>query len=370
MILLRGLVLGPPRIIGLDVGTTTIKAARVRRSKDRFDVLGLAQATIGQDPSAARTQESVSAAIGRCLKEMGSAESVVCGLSGTDVAVRTFDLPALPGDQLKSAVELEAAQVCPFDIQEAVIAFQVLRGTPVKASRKDSGKPHDAGSGKTERIGGILAAAKKDVVARLQQSCRQSEVTCMMVDVDGLALLNCLQACRICPPGETSVVMNIGATYTNMAILSDDGSPFVQDIAYAGQDITNHLCKSAGADRQAVIAFLGKSEEKNAPSEALQSGLKQACSPLAERVKETLRYHVARKSGPGVNRVLVCGGLGQAPRFVKTLGGLLERPVESWNPLASLSVAESVRKSESAQHGPQFAVALGLAMRSVHDVQD
>ena len=168
---------------------------------------------------------------------------------------------------MKSAVELEAAQVCPFDIQEGTVAFQVLRGTLPKKPGKSADK--------TGRIAGVLAAAKKDVIANLQKLCAQSQVSCTMMDVDGLALLNCLQACKICPPGEMAVVLNIGSAYTNVAILSDDGLPFVQDVPYAGQEVVAHLCQSTGMDRQAAVAFLHGAEKEKSLSETRQSALKK-----------------------------------------------------------------------------------------------
>jgi type IV pilus assembly protein PilM len=362
--LFHGSALGFPRIIGLDVGTTAVKAAQIRRTGDHFAVVGLARAVIAGEPSAANRQEQVATAIQSCLRELdGTKAEVVCGLSGPDVVVRTFDLPALPRKQLASAVELEAAQICPFDIQEGAVAFQVLQGTVPKAEPKRNGD-------KAARVAGVLAAAKKDVITRLQDLCLRSNAHCVMMDVDGLALLNCLQACRTSPPGQAALVLNVGSAYTNLAILSDDGLPFVFDITCGGQDIVGQLCQSTGMDRKAIVTFLDGAEEKNSASEALQSGLKKACSPLAERVKDTMRYHVAKKSGPEMSKVLVCGGVARSQAFLKALGHLLERQVELWDPLASLSCVSAVSKSDLAPSGPQFAVALGLGMRSTQDVQD
>jgi type IV pilus assembly protein PilM len=371
MILLRGFALGSLRVIGLDVGTTAVKAARMRCTRGHFAVVGLAQATIDGEPSAPNRQDNIAAAIRHCLQELGGKDGVVCGISGPDVAVRTFDLPALPRKQLTSAVELEAAQVCPFDIQEGVVAFQVLRGAFPETQGRSRSKAQNKSDDKVDRMSGILAAAKKDVVGRLRELCTRSQAHCTMVDVDGLALLNCLQACQARQGGQTALVLNVGSTYTNLAILSDDDLPFVLDIAYAGQEIVNQLCQNTGADRKTVTAFLERTEEQKSPEpEALISGLARACTPLAERVKETARYHAARKPGLEMNKVLVCGGLAQAQPVVKVLGSLLERQVELWDPLASLSCARALRKGELVKHGPQFAVALGLAMRSARDVQD
>ncbi len=340
----------------------------MRRTGDHFAVLGLARAAIDGESSADNRQEHIAAAVRSCLRELNSRkDEIVCGLSGPDVAVRTFDLPALPLKQLASAVELEAAQVCPFDIQEGAVAFQVLQGSVPKSEPRN---PIRKNGDKAPRVAGVLAAAKKSLISRLQNLCTLSDAHCMMLDVDGLALLNCLQACQGNTSRQTSLVLNVGGVYTNLAILPDDGLPFLLDIAWGGQEIARQLCQSTGADRKTVSAFLEGTEEQNAASEALRAALKKACLPLTERVKETVRYHGAKKGGPDVNKVLVCGGLAQSRPFLKALGHLLEHPVELWDPLAALSCARTVRKGDWAQAGPQFAVALGLGMRSARDVQD
>jgi len=353
-------------VIGLDIGTTAVKAAWIHRKGNRFIVAGLARAGIDGASSSDDIAEKTSAAIHRCVYVLGRRRDVVCGLSGPDVAVRTFELPALPEKQLASAVELEAAQVCPFDLHEGAVAYQVLRGPSAKARRH----AHQKGRDKPERTTGILAAAKKGVIERLRELCTRGETHCVTMDVDGLALLNCLEACAIRKPTETALVLNVGSAYTNLAIVSDDELPFVLDIACAGAGIVDHLARSTKAGREAVAAALEGSEESGIAPETLRSGLREACAPLAERVLQTIRYQGARKSGPGVDRVLVCGGLAQAQPVIETLGDLLDRQVEQWDPLISLPCARAVRKSGLAERGPLFAVALGLAMRSVRDVQD
>jgi Tfp pilus assembly PilM family ATPase len=66
----------------------------------------------------------------------------------------------------------------------------------------------------------------------------------------------------------------------------------------------------------------------------------------------------------------LCGGFAQIPAVTETLTRLLGGTVERWNPLATLPCARAVRKDEVFEEGPTFAVALGLAMRSLRDVHD
>jgi type IV pilus assembly protein PilM len=355
-------------MIGLDIGTTAVKAAQVQRKGSGYVVTGLARAGIGRASARADTTTATVEAIRKCLYLLRGPKQVVCGLSGPEVAVRLFDLPALPKRRLASAVEMEAAQVSPFDLQEAAVAFQVLHGAVSKASRLRSagGTPATPNN----RTTGLLVAAKKDAIARLQDLCAQAKARCTLVDVDGLALLNCLEACALRQPGQTILALNIGSAYTNLAVLSDDGQPFVQDIAYAGEGIVAQVGQSLETAPDAVVGALSGLEKPGLEPATLQAAVQKACAALAERVLETVRYHGARQAGAGVDKILLCGGLAEAGPVVETLATLLEGKVERWNPLASLRSTRAVRKSGLAEHGPLFAVALGLGMRSVRDVQD
>jgi type IV pilus assembly protein PilM len=363
--LFRGFSLRAPQLIGLDIGTTAVKAARIRRKGNRVVVTGLAAAEIDQPNwESAPAAEKISLAVWRCLQTLQEPTGVaVCGLSGPDVAVRTFDFPAMPEKQLSSAVELEAAQVCPFDFSESTVTYQVLKAPSPGAAREP--QPEDQ-----ERTIGIFTAAKNAAIQRLQDLCKRGGAHCVVVDVDGLALLNCLEACRIRKAGEKALVLNVGSSHTNVGIISDDGLPFVRDIPYAAESIAGHICNATGASRQTVIEMLSDSTGSHTVPANMQASLKEACSALTDRVAQTVRYHGTRPSRPTVDRVLLCGGLARTGIVAEALTALLAGQVELWNPLATLPCTRAVQKSGSMEQGGTFAVAVGLAMRSLRDVHD
>jgi len=329
-------------------------------------VTGLASAMIDQPNwESADADEKISLAIWRCLEVLREFTGVVVsGLSGSDVVVRTFDFPALPQKQLGSAVELEAAQVCPFDFNESTVAFQVLRGPSSQANARRRRREDQ------ERTVGIFAAAKNAAIQRVQELCKRSGAHCVVVDVGGLALLNCLEACKARKPGEKAMIVNVGSSQTNVAILSDDGLPFVRDIPYAAESIASQICNATGASRETVVGVLAGSTDSKAVRTDLQPSLKEACSALADRVVETVRYHGTRQSGPTLDRIFLCGGLARTAVVAEALTTLLGGKVEAWNPLATLSCARAVQKGGLVEQGAAFAVALGLAMRSLRDVHD
>lgn len=354
--------MGIPQLIGLDIGTTAVKAARIRRKGTRTIVAAVAQvpieATEGQNGS--RDEQTV-AAVRQCLKRLGGrTQGATCGLSGPEVIVRLFNFPALEGHQLASAIELEAAQVCPFDVSRGAVSYHILSGRmPGRWSRRS----------KPQRTTGVFAATTNDAVGRRRDLCRQAGTRCMLLDVEGLALLNCLEACGAIDAG-AAMVLNVGSQYTNLAILSENGQPFVRDIAYAAESVVDAVCRGVGAPRSAVIGALQGDEASEASLDDLRPGLERACSVLAGRVHETLRYHATVQSGSSVEKTFLCGGLVQMKAVTGILAPLLPGRVELWNPLTMMTCARAVRKSGMAEHGSAFAVALGLAMRSLRDVPD
>ena len=366
MTLLGGFSLRAPQLVGLDIGTTAVKAARVRRKGSRLLVTGLTEAVIDQpDWESAPAAEKISLAVWRCLRTLREPAGVaVCGLSGSDVVVRTFDFPAMPQKQLGSAVELEAAQVCPFDLGESTVAYQVL-GEPSAGANARLHRDDDP-----ERTIGIFAAARNAAIQRMQDLCKRSGVHCVLLDVDGLALLNCLDACRIRRRGEMAMVVNVGSSHTNVAIISEDGLPFVRDIPYAAEGIASHISNATGTPRESVLAMLAGSAGSQTVRTDLRSSLEEACSSLVDQVVETARYHSTRRSGSALDQIFLCGGLARTSMAAEALATLLARKVGLWNPLKLLSCTRAVQKSALVKQGAAFAVALGLAMRSLRDVHN
>ena len=125
------------------------------------------------DPQLRRT--NTTAAIRQCLETLDSGNKLaVCGLRGPKVVVRGFEFPVLPTDEIDGAVELEAAQMCPFSTDDSTLDHQV--------TTNDNRKTH-----------GFWVAATRSLIDDKRQMMRDAGLKCTLIDVDGLALLNALE---------------------------------------------------------------------------------------------------------------------------------------------------------------------------------
>jgi type IV pilus assembly protein PilM len=293
--------------------------------------------------------------------------------------VRHFEFPLLPLEEIEAAVSLEASQVCPFNAGDGAIDYQLM---------SDGG----------DKTRGVLVAATNALIKSRVQLAKEAHLKCVLMDVDGLALLNCFNGLgseseepqtgpvRGTPPcgnpnktlepsatpmtgisngtRRTIAILNVGGSWTTLAIMGDNGWPFVRDVAHAGDDIVKQLATKNDMSVEAVREMLSS----DSPSEQIElyDSLKSACQKLIVDVAESLRYYVAQEKSTLVDKIFVCGGFAQAKGFVELLSSQL--PVEAvlWNPFDKIRCDAGQRyKDILAKTGPAMVVAAGLAMRSI-----
>lgn len=346
-------------MIGLDIGSSAVKVAIVRRKSGRFTVTRLAENVIDDgDQPGPDNREKTATAIWRCLTALQATDNdVVCGLSGPEVTVRTFSLPGLRRAEIAAAVRLEAVQVCPFNIDDSMVDYQLLSAGPTadavfRPKKKD-----------VVNTTGILAAATKSAIKRNLQLTEMGHGKCALMDVDGLALLNCIVACNAKHKGKTVLVLNVGSSYTNLAILPDSMLPLVRDIQYAGSAIIAQVCTDTGLTNEAVAKALAEPAGQSKSDQNIRDSFKKACAKLANDVMDTIRYYTTQQQNNPIEEIYLCGGFAQTAGLIDVLTSLLPGSIRLWDPLAALPCSRAVRKSSHAKSGPAFAVALGLAMR-------
>jgi type IV pilus assembly protein PilM len=342
-------------IWGLDIGSSQIKLVQLRKDQQGYAVTAAATAEIeGSDLSDsdkdAKNDGKVVGAIQRCIGTSETQDSfAVCGVCGPEVAVRYFNFPSLPTAELDGAVRLEAEQVCPFSIEHAAVDYQLT-------SRDE------------KNVSGVMVAATDGLVKRKRNLAKAASLRCALIDVDGLALLNCLEgfAGNVKAPKGTCAILNIGNRYTTLALRSEKGLPFIRDIAYAGSHIVEHIAEENNIPAEKVLAILSGKEKTPQAQSVLGKSLVGACHRLVVDVNETLRYYATQEKSALVETILVCGGFSLVEGFVDILSNELSAKTVLWNPFESArcDAGQPVRDI-LAQKGPAMAVAAGLAMRSI-----
>ena len=364
----KRLLYGSKDVFGLDVGSSYVKAVQLRqdepppsegRDERGYSVVTAGWTQIAQDGADDRAKiDNVVEAIRKCIKSAQiKTKYAVCGISGPNVALRRFRFPAVGAEEVETAVLSEAQQACPFEQGQFIVDYQLFENNTVG----DLAEANN--SQKSRAIRGMLAAATMDIIGHKSQVVRAASLNCVLIDVDGLALLNCFLECEKRERGEPTGIICVGSKFTNFAILGVDGVPFVRDIGHAADEIVADIANKQNVSSQVVRDILDGSSDKNIAE--FEGSMERACVGLTGDIVQTLRYYSAQE-GQTVRRIYVCGGFARAKGFVELLDSQLPAEAVVWNPFDRMHFDGSGSSAKMLkEHGCRLALAAGLAMRTI-----
>jgi type IV pilus assembly protein PilM len=191
---------GETPVLGLDIGTATVKIIELIKSSSGWSVTAAGVAEIARHPASDsddKKEVDIVGAISQCLQSAEvQTQFAVCGVCGPEVAVRSFKFPTLPPEEIEGAVLLEASQVCPFNIDESTVDYQLI--------------PNGE-----EFVTGVLVAATNKLIKSKRLVAEDASLGNVLMDVDGLSLLNCFNEYEQHTAGKTRAILNVGSSYTN-----------------------------------------------------------------------------------------------------------------------------------------------------------
>ena len=339
-------------VIGLDIGSHAVMAVQLVKSKGKWTVTSAAIVGISEKhaKSASRREANTVRAIHDCMRITSSGTKLaVLALGGPEVAVRNFEFPALEPEEMEKAVLLEAKQVCPFTTPDIIVDYNLI----------PDGR---------ERARGYLVAATNKLLKNRMKLAKRAHLSCTLMDVDALALLNCFKETEQPDDNHGTAVLNIGSRYTTLAIEGNDGWPFVRNLNYSGDDVIGQIAEKNDMTPEDVRKILS-GEPKNIPL-PIDESLVEASLGLLGDINKTVRYYGTQQNSFEINRILVCGGFALFGRIVELLNEHLPLKFELWNPFEKMVCQSRILrgvllKKILRQNGPSMAVAAGLAMRTI-----
>ena len=342
--------------MGLDIGSSAVKAVELKAAGRAYKV-----ATYGSEPlppdsivdGAIIDGAAVAGAIKRLFESRSiRTKDVAASLSGNAVIVKKITLPVMTETELAESIYWEAEQYIPFDIQDVNLDYQVL----------DGGDP--AGKGTMDVL---LVAAKKEKIADYTGVIAQAGRSAVVVDVDAFALQNAYEANYGIEPGAVVVLLNAGASATNINILSGDQSVFTRDVSIGGNAYTEALQRELGLPLESADQLKRGVPVDGVSFEDARPVLRAVSENVMLEIQKTFDFFKATASSDRIDRIVVSGGASRAEGFTEMLTERFEAPVELFDPFKKIAFDAKKLGAESADAAATAAVAVGLALRRVGD---
>ena len=344
-------------LVGLDIGSSAVKAVELKPAGKGYRVTGFGTEPLPQDSivdGAIIDAAAVADAIRRLFEGRGlKTKDVAASLSGNAVIVKKISLPIMSESELAESIYWEAEQYIPFDIQDVNLDYQIL----------DKG---DAASG-----GGtmdvLLVAAKKEKIADYTGVIAQAGRSAVVVDVDAFALQNAYEVNYGIDPGAVIVLLNAGASATNINILQGDQSVFTRDISIGGNAYTESLQRELNLPFETADALKRGLHSDGATYEDARPVLRAVTENVMLEIQKTFDFFKATAASDKIDRIMLSGGACRAEGFTEMLTERFAAPVEAFDPFKRVAFDAKRFQTDPADIAPTVAVAVGLGLRRVGD---
>ena len=340
------------QVVGLDIGTSAVRAAELEFGSGTPSLVAFGQ--VGLPPGAivdgeVQDESAVSDAIVR-LWQNGKfqSKSVVVGIAGLRAITRELDLPWVPDEDVDSAVRFQSEDVIPFPPDKTILSAQVLADNVANDGTK------------TRRV--LVAAAHRDLVDGVVGATEKAGLIVEGVDLVSSALVRALGDPSVVAERPEAIV-SIGAGLTVVVVQQAGRPQFVRTIGTGGNAATAAIAGSLDlplVDAEAIKRRLG---EGSAQVRSAESAVQSAITELAGEIRNSVQYFATLPDRAPIARVLVTGGGARLLGLVRELRTQVRIPVEPMSPLARLDLSRiDLSEEQAASIDPVLAAPIGLAL--------
>jgi len=357
------------QLIGLDIGSHTIKLVEIDQSKrgmslKNFGIVGLPRQAIVE--GYIKDKEAVSAAIKQLFKNLKTRnKNVATSISGFSVIIKKIMMGSKKESELAATIQEEAEQYIPFDIDEVNLDFAILT-----SDGEAQGTPADEKTEDSDRMEVMLVAAKKDIINEYVDLLGLCGLNPAVLDVDAFALQNAFEASSGEVEAKSCVALvNVGAEELGINAIKNGVSMFTRDSSYGGAQITEAIMSEFDVSfEEAEKIKLGGAELEKEKARALEEIFKSVVADWVREITRALDFLSSAFPEDTIEKIYLAGGSCRVPGFKDYLESETKIPVLELNPFQNFTIDEKHFDPKYLKYmAPQAAVAVGLALRSIGD---
>lgn len=339
-------------IIGLDIGTTTIKAVVLSHATNPAKLLSLGLIPSPQPGILSEADfdlSNVASAIKSLVGELKApTKNIVFSLPESRVFTRViYDLPYLTDEELAQAIKYAAEEFVPMPIQEVNLNYQVLFRSPQK--------------GPNSRTVVFVVATPKNLIEKYIKVINMAELKPVAVETEIIAASRALVGSN--PYSPTTLIVQMGATTTDYAVVTDELILLTRSIATGGLALTRTIAQTLSFEFNQAEEYkkvYGLLEDQ------LEGKLVQLLRPVVNVIiseaKRVIQAYETQNPERPVKRVVLTGGGAQLPGLVVHFANSMGLEVQEADPWVVIDKAPEIVKQLASQ-APVYSVAVGLALK-------
>lgn len=340
--------------VGIDIGSTSIKAVQLRREREKavletYGELSLSKyggVSLGQ---AVRLQDEK---IIQALLDLKKESGIKTGKANVSIPLKysfltTISLPKMSDSEIEKAIPFEIKRYIPVPITDVVFDWQIMPVSPEKAASSN-------------KVDILLVAIYKDIVEKYQNIMKGAGFNEIGFEIEVFSSMRSILYKEIKP----ILVIDFGAVKTKMAIIENGIFKGAYDFEKGSQDLTMSLARSLNIDFERAEHMKKDIGLSNRPEHKEIISLFEPILSYIIFEANRLMQEYRKKEGGAINKVYLIGGGALLKGLTDFAINKLGMEVENGNSFMKIeypAFLESVLKDI----GPIFVNSAGLSLLSV-----
>ena len=337
-------------MIGLDFGSSQIKAAVVKREGESYVLSEYAVRKLPVVANRVGNEATFAAELTELLAALKTSERRACvTISCPSAMVCHTEFPRMPMDEIKSALKLNSARYLRRDFSNYYLdAVELTDG-----NGKDKGK-------KSAKMKILVGGATKEEVTWYRNVLQAAKLRPEAIELSAISVVSALQVGHpeLCEK-HAVLLVDIGARLTTINFVQC-GQPVMTRIMHFGGQL---ICESVA---QALTLKPAEAEEEVLRlSEPVEALVRTAIAPLAREIRSSIDFFERQHECP-VEKLLACGGTALSARIMEFISTDVGMPIAAWNPIEKFETSHFNGDSGILLAlAPSLAAAVGAAASRV-----
>ncbi|MBU4284962.1 type IV pilus assembly protein PilM [Patescibacteria group bacterium] len=335
----------PKSILGIDIGTSSIKVVQLRKSEDKFKLETYGEiSSIDYTEKPGDSQETITREMLKIALEKSNVNTkqVVMAIPIFSSFTSIIEMPEMAPEELEKSIEFEARKYIPIPLTEVVLDWKII----------------DSGTFKGKRV--LLIAVPKDVANKYTRIADALNLKINALELESFSFIRSLAYKETKP----ICVLDIGARATSSTIIDNGIVQMSHGLDIAGAEMTRTLASSLGVAFKRAEGFKlthgidhGNPEEKDETREALITLVDEIINGSKQIIS-----NFQAKTGKKIEKLILNGGSAQMEGLREYVEKKLEIKTFIADPWSRVIYPAKLEKAIK-EIGPEFSVAIGSAMR-------
>ena len=354
-------------VLGVDIGSSSLKVVQLRKERGRAVLETYGELSLGPYGGADVGQATNLSAeqIIETLKDLlreAKVTSMNCGVS-IPYARSLLSLVQLPyrddPKEQKTVIELEARKYIPVPISEVQLDWFIVPETnPAQPGDEESPAEASQNRNQNRKTDVLLVAVHNDELTLLQNIVAGAGLSASFYEIEIFSTIRAV----VDEPMRPVMVIDVGAASTKVYVVEHGVVALSHAISAGSQDITRAISVSGNisiAHAEALKKTQGLAEDGLGSPELVFSRI------FSEVRRVLIQYETAHKKS--ITSIVFTGGGGVTKELGIYAKNIFSIDVRIADPFAKTEAPAFMRPVLEGI-GPEFAVAVGLALRKLEEV--